>query len=385
LWRNTLNPDFTFLELFYGPLFSALTVGVFFLVCRTFNFTPKTSITLALFYGLTTIVWAYSKTSLNSVPMTFFVLLGFLFFRKFQKNSSHIDLIFCATSLGFAFLVRTDTVLLIIPLFLFILYHLRKQYGKTKKFFSFVIPTLSAYAISRIIDFMRVGIPQDVGSGIPQTSVASTFYQNVFGLFLSPGIGLLIFAPILFTIFLSFPDFYKRNKLECLLFLSFIMFFLIFYANIEFWHGLNSWSARYLFPVVPFLLLPLGASIEKRKNKILQIFLIMLGGAGFFFNLVYVIQDVAWFVWGVARGNTGLYALGMPGMHKIWIDPVVIWTFEYSQLTHSIMWAFKNLQPDIFLLKVLGAPLFGFAFVIIIAPFAYILLRLLKNKVYGQQ
>ena len=36
LWRNSLNPSFTFMELFYGPFFSALSVSVFFLVARTF-------------------------------------------------------------------------------------------------------------------------------------------------------------------------------------------------------------------------------------------------------------------------------------------------------------------------------------------------------------
>ena len=29
-WRNTMNPDFVFLELFYGPLFTSLSVSVFF-------------------------------------------------------------------------------------------------------------------------------------------------------------------------------------------------------------------------------------------------------------------------------------------------------------------------------------------------------------------
>ncbi|SVD43120.1 uncharacterized protein METZ01_LOCUS395974, partial [marine metagenome] len=89
-WRNGINPDFTFLELFYGPVFSALSVSVFFLICRSFNYEIRTSIILTLLLGLTTTIWAYSQTTLNSVPMVFLVLLGFYFFRRFQKNDSPV-------------------------------------------------------------------------------------------------------------------------------------------------------------------------------------------------------------------------------------------------------------------------------------------------------
>ena len=82
-WRNIQNPDYTFLNLFYGPIFSSLSVATFYLVSRTFNYTQKTSIALTLIFGFSTPIWAYSQTSLNSVPIIFLILLSFFYFRKY--------------------------------------------------------------------------------------------------------------------------------------------------------------------------------------------------------------------------------------------------------------------------------------------------------------
>ena len=109
LWRNSLNPSFTFMELFYGPFFSALSVSVLFLVARTF-FSIKTSIILSFLFAFSTIIWAYSQTSLNSIPATFFILLGYYFFRRFQTKFSYKSILICALSFGAAFLIRNDAI-----------------------------------------------------------------------------------------------------------------------------------------------------------------------------------------------------------------------------------------------------------------------------------
>ena len=126
-WRNSLDSDYTFLELFYGPTFAALSVGLFFLISRTYSFSIKTSTMLSLLFGFSTYIWAYSQTSLNIVPVTFFILLGFYFFRKFLLSASPINLIFSGIALGFGFLVRNDAILYIIPLFGFLIFNLIKN------------------------------------------------------------------------------------------------------------------------------------------------------------------------------------------------------------------------------------------------------------------
>lgn len=392
-WRNSIDPDFTFLQFFYGPIFSALSVGIFFLVCRSFDFSHKNSLMLALLYGFTTLLWAYSKTSLNIVPSTFFILLGFWFFRKFQRNNSKISLILCSTSLGFDFLVRQDVVLIIVPLFFFFLYDLKKRNSKLKSFVSFTMPVFFLYVIYIVLNFVRYGSSYNIASASPSAAIptvaptmsiveiSSAISEAFFGLLLSPGVGLLIFVPILASVFFSFPDFYRRNKPECILFLSFVVLFMIFYGahGGGSWHGLIAWGPRYLVSIIPFLLLPLGASFEKRKNKSLKIILISLAGLGFFFNVVYMIQDVSWFVWGNASLHTGLFGIEKNGLYDLNIHPATIWTFEFSQLTQSINTAFTHLQSDIFLLKILGPILFGLSFTALMIVLCIIIWHLMKS------
>ena len=94
-----MNPDFVFLELFYGPLFTSLSVSVFFLILRSYSISSKNAIIVAFLYGLSTMAWAYSQTSLSTVPFIFVLLLGFYFFRIYQKNNSAINLIYCGRNM----------------------------------------------------------------------------------------------------------------------------------------------------------------------------------------------------------------------------------------------------------------------------------------------
>ena len=80
--------DFTFLELFYGPIFAALSVTAFFLISNALNYKLKTSLTLALLFGLSTPVWAYSQTSLTVVPTLFFMSIShFIFLLNTTKHN----------------------------------------------------------------------------------------------------------------------------------------------------------------------------------------------------------------------------------------------------------------------------------------------------------
>ena len=107
--------------------------------------------------------------------------------------------------------------------------------------------------------------------------------------------------------------------------------------------------------------------------------LVFLAILGAFFNLVYLLQDVSWFIWGIMGAHQGgLYDID--GAANLWISPLVLWTFEFSQLTHSIIWVFTRLQHDIWLLHVLGTGLYVLILGIILIPLIFILSRFLKNN-----
>ena len=399
-WRNSENPDLVFMELFYGPFFSALVAGIFFLICLEHKFTRQNSITLSFLLAFSTIIWAYSNTSLNSIPACFFLLLGYLFFKKFFRLNQFKFLIFSSLSLGFAFLTRSDIFLFVLPMFFFLVVNILKRNTKISSLLFFSIPLIFSYSIIYLERSFRF-IASDtnavdiLGSKSNATNTflnhfsALFLYSDIshiitasFGLLFAPGVGLLIFSPILLTVFFSFFDFFRKNKLECLLFLSFILLQVVYHADLRHWHGLVAWSARYLLLLLPFLLIPLGYSLEQRNKKLMLSIILILGAFGVLFNLSYVVQDVHWFVWSTPGSTTGLFSLGLPsyGQFALWLNDVVFWTFQYSQLTHSISLMFEGLQHDIYLLHLLGTTIYSIILISTLSSLSYLFLRIYKKN-----
>ena len=206
---------------------------------------------------------------------------------------------------------------------------------------------------------------------------------GAFGLLFSPGVGLFIYVPILLTVFFAFPDFFKKNKMFTVLLLVIPSICIIQFGTMNIWEGFTAWSPKYLYIIIPFLLLPLGASIEKRGRKILPIICI-LGCIGFFFNFVNIIQDVSWFVWSHPGAHfTGLLGLALDTGRScpMYICPEITWTFQYSPLINSIHLALTNLHPDLFLLKLFGIQYYILTLVSVLSAEFYLLYRILKPRI----
>jgi len=382
-WRNTLSNEETFTFLFYGPLITAISTAILFAICRTYNFSIKIAITVAFLYGFTTMAWAYSSTAMSVILVSMTVLLSFYFYRKFVKNQNFSSLIFCGFSLGASVLVRYDSFIIVVIMLVFLIGTILKNKSKLKNLTCLLIPLFFCAIIFMGINYIQFGtfleysFKTESGYGLGPTY---PIHAGVFGLLFSPGAGLFIFSPILFTIFVSFFDFYKKDKSSFLIFSAYLVSMLVFFGNLETWHGFVSWGPRYLLPVIPFLLIPLAASIEKRNSIGFRFLVITLGAIGAFFSLIWLIQDVTWFTWGVMGGDSGLYSLGMAGIHSFSLNPLVFWTFEYSQLVQSINLAFNHLQVDLFLFKLLGPIVTALVLSVIIIPLVFILKSVVNNS-----
>jgi len=382
-WRNTSSNEETFTFLFYGPVITAISTAILFAICRTYNFSIKIAITVAFLYGFTTMAWAYSSTALSVTLVSMTVLLSFYFYRKFVKNQNFFSLIFCGFSLGASVLVRYDSFIIVVIILVFLIGTILRNKSKLKNLTCLLIPLFFCAIIFMGINYIQFGtfleysFKTESGYGLGPTS---PIHVGVFGLLFSPGAGLFIFSPILFTIFVSFFDFYKKDKSSFLIFSAYFVSMLVFFGNLETWHGFVSWGPRYLLPVIPFLLIPLAASIEKRNSIGFRFLVIVLGAIGAFFSLIWLIQDVSWFTWGVMGGDSGLYSLGMAGIHNFSLNPLVFWTFEYSQLVQSINLAFNHLQVDLFLFKLLGPIVTALVLSVIIIPLVFILKSVVNNS-----
>jgi len=106
--------------------------------------------------------------------------------------------------------------------------------------------------------------------------------------------------------------------------------------------------------------------------------IVILGGLGLLINLAYISQDVSWFVWGQPGSDLGLYSLGND-QTTLYLNDAVIWTFQYSQLTNSVITLFTGFYPDIFLLKLMGSGIFAATIFSLLLGQGYFLYRILNR------
>jgi len=140
--------------------------------------------------------------------------------------------------LGFAILVRTDSILLL-PLFW-------NGWDSMKKLAAGLIPFI---LLLLALNWYRFGSPFLDGHGQDPAISIEPFRGGIPGLLLSPGKGLLYYAPLcVFALF-----FQKDWKLWTPFVLS-----LIFHGMLHDWSGGTGWGPRFLFTTLPFLLLPLS-------------------------------------------------------------------------------------------------------------------------------
>jgi len=116
---------------------------------------------------------------------------------------------------------------------------------------------LPALVINALYDVARFGKPLQV----EPRGDASFGYPPWFGLpnlLLSPGKGLLWYTPALLLLVLAVGPFRRRFPAPTLLFAILCGGYLLFYSNVNYWHGDPAWGPRYLYATLPYLILPLG-------------------------------------------------------------------------------------------------------------------------------
>tara|TARA_B100000745_G_scaffold78172_1_gene47547 strand:- start:84 stop:470 length:387 start_codon:yes stop_codon:yes gene_type:complete len=111
--------------------------------------------------------------------------------------------------------------------------------------------------------------------------------------------------------------------------------------------------------------------------------ILFLGSIGVLFNLAYVLQDVHWFVWSTPGSATGLFGLATPQFghgFTLWLNPIVIWAFQFSQLTQSLSLMFTNLQHDVYLLHAFGTYAYLIIFASLLSFLFYLFRRVIKHN-----
>ncbi len=93
--------------------------------------------------------------------------------------------------------------------------------------------------------------------------------EGLYGLLLSPGKSLFLYAPIALVAVLALPVAVRRAPAETAMISAIALANLILFARFPFWHGDQAWGPRYLLitlPVVLLLIAPALSSVRWRRT-----------------------------------------------------------------------------------------------------------------------
>lgn len=256
-----------------GPLVSAGSCVVLFLLALRLGFRISRAAAIALMAGLCTQIWAESKSPFDHHIETLFVLVCVWQLVSFRHDERCWRLVLAGAALGFAALTRVTTVLWLPPLFLFgylsgkpepVSERLKHRLREGILFTAGLAPWI---AFLFWYNHFRFGSIWEAGYSLWAAqrnleNFTNPLLSGLVGELVSPGKGVLVYCPILLLALAGCRTFLRsqRSLGYCLILAS--VAYLMFFAKYRAWHGDNAWGPRYLAFLIPFWMLFVGAAWE---------------------------------------------------------------------------------------------------------------------------
>jgi hypothetical protein len=338
-WALVAVPFYIFAELIgiqpeivlsiINQLFCAVTVVLVFLFSISLGYSRRTSLLVAIFYGLGTIAWPQAKHPFGHPLETFFLLLSVYLLYSYISNRKNLYLLLSAFSMGFAFITRPTSILVIPPLCIMIIVYFSKQFSFretvkliTKNVALFSLVFLPFLGLFLWCNYYRFGSIFETGYHLISARTGINFftgtsvYTGLSGLLLSPGKGFFYYSPIAVLFIFSIKPFLKKHLGLGICFICIIVSYLLFLSRYVFWHGDWTWGPRFMLVLTPFFIMPIAELIDSKTwrgkrflrtlvcsifvlSLIIQIAAVSVDFRKYFFNL-YIEEDVNFVV---ARGN----------------------------------------------------------------------------------
>jgi hypothetical protein len=118
--------------------------------------------------------------------------------------------------------------------------------------------TYNVYRFGNWLEYGYLGVRWD-------TPILLGLYSQL----LSPGKGLLVYAPVLLIGILGLPMFQSQHKSWALLTLALVILWLVPHSLYNDWSGGGGWGPRLLLPIVPLLFFPAGVIFGRWNRHIL--------------------------------------------------------------------------------------------------------------------
>jgi len=280
-------------------LIGSATTVLIFLFSAALGYSYRASMLVSIFYGLGTFAWPLTKQPFDHTVETFFVLFSAYLMYLYTIHRHKHYLFFSAFCLGFAFITRLTSILVLPPLFIILMSaHAIQREGYKRIFiktaidmFLFLLVFSPFLWLNCWYNYYRFGSIFETGYSLIAMKTGLDFFSGtplltgLSGLLISPGKGFFYYSPVAILSLFSFRSFMKKHCALSFAFLLIIISYLLFLSKNIYWHGDSAWGPRYLLVLTPFFLIPIAEllnSTQWRKKRLMRITLCSI----FFVSLI---------------------------------------------------------------------------------------------------
>lgn len=255
-------------RLFVGwtdALVTALTVALVYLSTRRLGTERRWAVALALVYGFCTYAMPHAKTFFSEPLATVLSVAALLGVLRGVQERSVVSTALGGAALGFALHARASVGIFLPLLGLYLLWAWWRAGAGLPR----VLAAGAAFgggvavpgALLLLTNWWRFGEPLDFGyDSIP---LSYPLQDGLYGLFLSPGKSVLLYAPVVALGLLS-PFFVRREQRPvAALCVALGLVNALFFARFPYWHGDHSFGPRYLVMSIPFWVIPVGPLLAR--------------------------------------------------------------------------------------------------------------------------
>jgi hypothetical protein len=260
---------------------------VMVLFANRMGFSNRISFILSIFLGIGTMLLFYANSAHSEALVTFETFAAAYMIFKFSRTGRAADIAWAGALAGLLLLTKASSVICVIVLACYAVYAAARRSDRAaifwflSPFFVFLL-SIFWYNLMRFGNILETGYGNEVARlGGPRTPVMIIFkaFRHTF----SAEKGFFVYNPILIASLFCLGEYFRKQKA---MFLVTLAILLITFAGLTLTRFplFEAWGPRYLLVMVPFLLLPVGYLLEKRKMSI-TVFVFLLFTASFLLNL----------------------------------------------------------------------------------------------------